>query len=63
GGGIILDGREVSDPGLDRMVVFQSFALMPWLTAMENIKIAVKAAHPSWDKAQVLNHTQKYIDL
>jgi nitrate/nitrite transport system ATP-binding protein len=63
GGGVILDGREVSDPGLDRMVVFQSFALMPWLSALDNIKIAVKAAYPSWDKAHVIEHTKKYIEL
>ncbi len=62
-GGVILDGREISDPGLDRMVVFQSFALMPWLSALDNIRIAVKAAHPSWDKPRVIGHTQKYIDL
>ncbi len=63
GGGIILDGREVNDPGLDRMVVFQSFALMPWLTAQDNIKIAVKASRPTWGKAQIFEHTQKYIDM
>ena len=62
-GGIILDGREVTDPGLDRMVVFQSFALMPWLSALDNIRIGVRAAHPDWGKAQALEHTQKYIDL
>ena len=63
GGGVILDGREVTDPGLDRMVVFQSFALMPWLSAFDNIRIAVKAAHSSWDKVQISEHTQKYIDM
>ncbi len=62
-GGIILDGREVTDPGLDRMVVFQSFALMPWLSTLDNIRIAVRAAHPDWGKTQVIEHTQKYIDL
>jgi nitrate/nitrite transport system ATP-binding protein len=35
-GGVILDGKEVTTPGLDRMVVFQSFALMPWFSAFDN---------------------------
>ncbi|HEX9880157.1 MAG TPA: ABC transporter ATP-binding protein, partial [Candidatus Binatia bacterium] len=62
-GGVILDGKEVTDPGLDRMVVFQSFALMPWLSALDNIRIAVRAARPSWHKSRVLAHTRKYIDM
>ena len=41
-GGIILNGREVSGPGLDRMVVFQNFSLMPWMTVFENIRLAVR---------------------
>jgi nitrate/nitrite transport system ATP-binding protein len=62
-GGIILEGKEVNQPGLDRMVVFQSFALMPWLTAFNNIRLAVKAAYPSWNDTQVHQHTQKYINM
>jgi nitrate/nitrite transport system ATP-binding protein len=62
-GGVILDGKEVDEPGLDRMVVFQSFALMPWLSAFDNVRLAVRAAHPTWNKAQVAAHTQKYIDM
>lgn len=62
-GGIILDGKEVNTPGLDRMVVFQSFALMPWLTTFNNIRLAVKAAYSSWDDTRISQHTQKYIDL
>jgi nitrate/nitrite transport system ATP-binding protein len=62
-GGILLEGREVNEPGLDRMVVFQSFALMPWLTAFNNIRLAVKAAYPTWDENKVRQHTQKYIDM
>jgi len=62
-GGIILEGREVTRPGLDRMVVFQSFALMPWLSAFDNVRIAVRQAHPAWDKPQVHDWTQRYINL
>jgi nitrate/nitrite transport system ATP-binding protein len=62
-GSVVLDGRAVTRPGLDRMVVFQGFALMPWLSAYHNVYTAVRAAYPSWDRHQVRAHTQKYIDL
>jgi nitrate/nitrite transport system ATP-binding protein len=62
-GGIVLEGREITKPGLDRMVVFQSFALMPWLTAFDNVRIAVRQAHPDWSADQIHEWTQKYINL
>ncbi len=62
-GTVIMDGREVSGPSLDRGVVFQSHALMPWLSVMKNIEFAVKSRWPKWDKAKVQAHCQKYIDL
>lgn len=62
-GGVILEGKEVTGPGLDRSVVFQNFALIPWMTVYENIMLAVKAANPTWDKEQLKKYTYKYIDL
>lgn len=62
-GGIILDGREVTTPGLDRMVVFQNFALMPWMSVYENIRIAVRAAYPGWSRRSVQEYVQQYIDM
>src|SRR3954454_8196902 len=41
-GGVILDGREVNDPGPDRAVVFQNHSLLPWLTVYQNVEIAVE---------------------
>src|SRR5258706_1671306 len=41
-GGIILAGRELSGPGPDRGVVFQSPCLLPWLTAFENVMLGVE---------------------
>ena len=40
-GGVILDGREVDGPGPDRAVVFQNHSLLPWLTAYDNVRLAV----------------------
>jgi nitrate/nitrite transport system ATP-binding protein len=41
-GGIILDGTEVNEPGPERAVVFQNHSLLPWLSAYENVELAVK---------------------
>ena len=41
-GGVILDGKEVTEPGPERAVVFQNHSLLPWLTAYENVELAVK---------------------
>jgi nitrate/nitrite transport system ATP-binding protein len=40
-GGIVLSGREVTDAGPDRGVVFQAPCLLPWLTAYENVRLGV----------------------
>lgn len=62
-GGVILNGRETTGPGLDRMVVFQNFALMPWMTVYDNIALAVRSAYPDWNRDQVDAHVRKYIAL
>lgn len=41
-GGAILDGKEVFEPGPERAVVFQNHSLLPWLSAYENVELAVK---------------------
>ena len=46
-----MDGHEVSGPALDRAVIFQSHALLPWLTALGNVAFAVRSRHRDWPKA------------
>lgn len=58
-----IDGKEIVGPSLDRGVVFQSHALMPWLTVRGNIAFAVRSKWPGWSKQQVNDHVQKFIDL
>jgi nitrate/nitrite transport system ATP-binding protein len=40
-GGVLLEEREVRDPGPDRAVVFQQHSLLPWLTVYDNVRLAV----------------------
>ena len=41
-GGVVLERKEVNEPGPDRAVVFQNHSLLPWLTAYQNVELAVK---------------------
>ena len=63
GGAVVMDNREVAGPSLDRGVVFQGHALMPWLSVLSNIAFAVKSRWPDWNRIQVQVHCQKFIDL
>jgi nitrate/nitrite transport system ATP-binding protein len=40
-GAVLLENKEVNDPGPDRAVVFQNHSLLPWLTVYENVRLAV----------------------
>ena len=50
GGGIILDGKEVTNAGPDRGVVFQAPSLFPWLTARANVALGVERVYPHGTK-------------
>ncbi len=63
GGHAFIDGREISGPSLDRGVVFQAHALMPWMTVHANIAFAVRSKWPDWTRAQVDQHVQHSIDM
>ena len=61
-GTVIVDGREIAGTSLDRAVIFQSHALLPWRTVMGNVAYAVTSKWPKWTKAQVKSHAQIFID-
>jgi nitrate/nitrite transport system ATP-binding protein len=62
-GHVFMDRREVAGPSLERGVVFQGHALMPWLTVRKNIAFAVRSKWPNWGRAQVDEHVEKYVKL
>jgi nitrate ABC transporter ATP-binding subunit len=63
-GGVILGGHEVTTPGVDRGVVFQSPALLPWLTAHENVLLAVdQAGHERRQRRLIADHYLQLVGL
>jgi nitrate/nitrite transport system ATP-binding protein len=61
-GAVIVDGQAIEGPSLDRAVIFQSHALLPWRTVMGNVAYAVTSRHRTWNAAKVREHAQKFID-
>ncbi|MDO5625150.1 MAG: ABC transporter ATP-binding protein [Pseudomonadota bacterium] len=62
-GDVIMGGKEITGPSLDRGVVFQGHALMPWLTVRQNVAFAVKSRWPDWRGAQVNAQVEKFVRL
>ncbi len=63
-GAVIVDNREIDGPSLDRAVIFQGHALLPWLTVMGNIAFAVSSRWPSAGTApRSQDHARKFIEL
>ncbi|WP_207536605.1 ABC transporter ATP-binding protein [Sabulicella rubraurantiaca] len=63
-GGVLLEGQEVTNPGPDRAVVFQNHSLLPWLTAYENVRLAVdRTLAGMMGKAERHEWTLRNLDL
>lgn len=62
-GQILLEGQRIRSPGPDRGIVFQNYALMPWMTALENVIFAVETARPNLSKAQAREVAREHLEL
>lgn len=62
-GHAFIDGRSIEGPSLDRGVVFQSHALMPWMSVRGNIAFAIRSRHPDWSRSMIDEHAQRFIDM
>ena len=55
-GGVVIDGHEVVEPGLERAIVFQSPCLLPWLTARQNVQLAASQRPGPGSTAAIAQH-------
>jgi nitrate ABC transporter ATP-binding subunit len=62
-GGIVVEGKEVDEPGVERAVVFQKPSLFPWLTARENVRMAVDHALRSASRDERSERVAACLDL
>lgn len=62
-GGIILAGKEVSGPGPDRGVVFQSPCLLPWMTAFENVMLGIDQVFYTADRVERRQIAEYYLSI
>ena len=62
-GTVIVDSQAIEGPSIDRAVIFQSHALLPWRTVMGNVTYAVASKWPRWARTDQEEQSQKFIDL
>ncbi len=62
-GELRLEGRPITGPGPERGVVFQNYSLLPWLTAYENILLAVDQAFKDWPAEKKQARVEAYLDV
>jgi nitrate/nitrite transport system ATP-binding protein len=62
-GQILVAGKPVTEPGPDRMFVFQNHSLLPWLTVRQNIRLAVDAVYPSMPADERAGAVEEHIKL
>ena len=62
-GTVIVDNQAIEGPSLDRAVIFQSHALLPWLTVKGNVAYAVSSKWRRMRRAEIDRHAQKFINL
>jgi nitrate/nitrite transport system ATP-binding protein len=62
-GVVLVDDREVSGPSLERAVIFQSHALLPWLSVERNIAFAVRSRWPEAKRDEIRRRVQRAVDL
>ena len=62
-GSVRLDGKEIRKPGAERMMVFQHYSLLPWLTVRENIRLAVDEVLKNATRAEKISIVNEHLAM
>ncbi len=60
---MLLNGNPIQKPGPDRMVVFQGYALLPWLSAYENVYLGIDSVKPQLPEREKREITMEHLAL
>ena len=62
-GQVLLNGKPIEKPGPDRMVVFQGYALLPWMTAYENVYLGIDSVKPKLPEHEKREITMEHLEM
>jgi len=62
-GYVFFKGKQATEPGPERGVMFQNYSLLPWLTVYGNVELAVKQVFPRYTRNQIAEHVMRYIEM
>ncbi len=62
-GTVTMGGQLVTDFSQQAAIVFQNYSLLPWLSALENVRLAVEAAFPDFNRARQTEQSEKYLKM
>jgi nitrate/nitrite transport system ATP-binding protein len=62
-GNVFVGGREITKPGLDRAVVFQSHSLLPWLSVLENVRLSIDGKYPDKSRKERNEEAMRLVEM
>lgn len=62
-GRVLFQGKPVTGPSPERGIVFQNYSLLPWLTAFENVALAVNQVFPQKTQEERVRHVERYLSM
>ena len=62
-GSITIGGQAVTGFPRSASIVFQNYSLLPWFSALENVRLGVESAFPDWPGSKQKDQAMKYLDL